>query len=457
MSKETFRDTLLAWLNVVSKNASAPSFRHSERHTWVRDDASHASFRGETLLVAHWSEAYIDEMRKREEWARVIEEALTWPDLAEHVANNCGCVGHYGTIYADLGLLLHSILPPAVFNSENEQTNIRVSGWFDTEFTRFASFIESDLMRLRYTTVIAGLIVPEERLPFALSDDVVLEKLSPEMTEMFGSLGMIRGLMYMGRPGPYENPHQPWLSLRWSRSFPKVSRTDDNASDVDLPDEDKADTHNIRDAFLGALALTRFGVVFLGSTANIQEDWSIGGVSGTLTNRTPDMRSTEGAMTLDFQDLLMARNLFEKLRALKKKDDKIGIATRRLAFAMENTRDEDRLLDGMIAAEAVLGTASEIKYQFALRAAYLLEPSDEQERRAVFEDLTHAYNVRSKLSHGAKADPRDLKINDVNVSLSEFVRRIEDRIRQAVRNVVLSESVPEWKDLIIGKKSETVK
>jgi len=169
------------------------------------------------------------------------------------------------------------------------------------------------------------------------------------------------------------------------------------------------------------------------------------------------MRSTEGAMTLDFQDLLMARNLFEKLRALKKKDDKIGIATRRLAFAMENTRDEDRLLDGMIAAEAVLGTASEIKYQFALRAAYLLEPSDEQERRAVFEDLTHAYNVRSKLSHGAKADPRDLKINDVNVSLSEFVRRIEDRIRQAVRNVVLSESVPEWKDLIIGKKSETVK
>jgi hypothetical protein len=135
----------------------------------------------------------------------------------------------------------------------------------------------------------------------------------------------------------------------------------------------------------------------------------------------------------------------------------MGIATRCLAFAMENTRDEDRLLDGMIAAEAVLGTATEIKYQFALRAAYALEPNDEKERRAIFEDLTHAYNVRSKLSHGAKADPRDLKINGVKVSLAEFVSRIEDRIRQAVRNVVLSDNVPDWNDLIIGTKSETTK
>jgi hypothetical protein len=459
VSKETFRDALFGWLTIVAKNASEASFRYSERQTWVKDgDAAHSSMRSETLLLAQWVEAYIDSMRKVPEWTEVVEEALTWHELAEHIATNCGCVGHYGTIYADLGLLLQSFLPPIRFNSESKQTGTGLSLlWFDTEFARFASFIECPSMAFRYTTVIAGLIVPDEMLPLTLGDDVVLERLSPDMTEMFGSFGMIRGPMFMGRPGPYENPNQPWLSLRWSRSFPKLKRTADNASHADFIGEDNNDTDNIRDAFLGALALTRFGVVFLGSTAQTQEDWSIGGFTFTLTNRTPDMRSTEGAMTLDFEDLLMARTLFEKLRALKKSDDKIGIATRRLAFAMENTRDEDRLLDGMIAAEAVLDTDTEIKYKFALRAAYLLEPTDEKERRAIFDDLTHAYNVRSKLSHGAKANPGDLKISGVKVTLAEFVKRIEDKIRRVVRSVVLSGNVPDWNELIIGKKSETTK
>jgi len=113
VSKETFRDALFGWLTIVAKNASEASFRYSERQTWVKDgDAAHSSMRSETLLLAQWVEAYIDSMRKVPEWTEVVEEALTWHELAEHIATNCGCVGHYGTIYADLGLLLQSFLPP---------------------------------------------------------------------------------------------------------------------------------------------------------------------------------------------------------------------------------------------------------------------------------------------------------------------------------------------------------
>jgi len=58
---------------------------------------------------------------------------------------------------------------------------------------------------------------------------------------------------------------------------------------------------------------------------------------------------------------------FEKMHQRYYARDAVALAVRRLTYATENRRLEDRLLDSMIAAEAILGdkrSKTEIRYKW---------------------------------------------------------------------------------------------
>ena len=88
----------------------------------------------------------------------------------------------------------------------------------------------------------------------------------------------------------------------------------------------------------------------------------------------------------------------------------IGVAARRLQYSSERSRDEDRLIDLMIAAEALfLGENERQEFGFRLspRAAQYLG-SSHSERRAMYESFRDAYGLRSPIIHGSELNPAKL-------------------------------------------------
>src|SRR5262249_26839800 len=93
-----------------------------------------------------------------------------------------------------------------------------------------------------------------------------------------------------------------------------------------------------------------------------------------------------------------------------------GNAVRRFSFANDRERDDDKIVDLMIAAESFFLADSgspqergEQRYRCALRAAFFIEVPG-YSRREIFKHVRRAYDVRSAIVHGSdEIDGRLLK------------------------------------------------
>ncbi|MFF5217859.1 hypothetical protein [Micromonospora sp. NPDC000442] len=114
----------------------------------------------------------------------------------------------------------------------------------------------------------------------------------------------------------------------------------------------------------------------------------------------------------------------------------LALAVRRLGLAAHRDLAEDRLLDVFIAAEAFyLSDADnlELGYRLALRAAlWGTDGALDWSRQQIFDHMKRGYGLRSKYAHGAETKPKDLKLQDRQVSLAEFVAVTEEIVRAAV-------------------------
>lgn len=141
----------------------------------------------------------------------------------------------------------------------------------------------------------------------------------------------------------------------------------------------------------------------------------------------------------------------------------LALAFRRLAFANERVRPEDRLLDIFIAAEAFYLTdvgdnkeRGELKFRLALRAAVWSEgilPG--WSKRQIFDQMKRGYDARSAVAHGGEPRPKDLHVQGARVGLPEFVQAAEEIVRVGIYKAFRQLpdggkrfSVP-WDDLIL--------
>lgn len=119
----------------------------------------------------------------------------------------------------------------------------------------------------------------------------------------------------------------------------------------------------------------------------------------------------------------------------------IGLAMRRLGYAHERHRVEDKIIDLLIAAEALfLSDAGdetyrgELQYRLAQRAGFLLG-DDAAGRLKVYRHMKEAYRLRSKVVHGGEARPRRREGEGV-VSLEEFAETTKVYVRLALRRII---------------------
>lgn len=216
-----------------------------------------------------------------------------------------------------------------------------------------------------------------------------------------------------------------------------------------------------------ALRILKAGQVRSPGFASFQDCWFLRG--STSFNPLPDFPfpfdRREPSYWLADEDLAEMPKLFARYRKAKKVGP-LSVGTRRFAYAADRNRADDRIVDLMIAAEALFlpGTASELAYQLSLRAACFLDKSigaGPVERLRYFKA---AYDARSKVAHGHELKPKKLRAlgGKDPVSIEEFSRDFERTMRVVIRKALkhaedhgsFPSSPEDWDDLILRERIE---
>jgi hypothetical protein len=116
----------------------------------------------------------------------------------------------------------------------------------------------------------------------------------------------------------------------------------------------------------------------------------------------------------------------------------LDVAIRRFDFAYERFRPHDKIIDLMVAAEALFLSdlkdyeyRGELSFRLALRAGFFIGSSP-SERREIYDLFREAYRVRSAIVHGGEPE-----LPKGSSSLDEFVNRISNSLRTALHKAIL--------------------
>jgi hypothetical protein len=174
------------------------------------------------------------------------------------------------------------------------------------------------------------------------------------------------------------------------------------------------------------------------------------------------------AVALSADDLAELPKAWDAVRRPELQDfGPLRRALERYRFAMSEQRASDRILDAMIAAEALVLAGipnEELGFRFALQCAWLLSRDDSAVRRRLFDRVRRAYNVRSKLAHGdmlekkhmARDFPPETQARDLSVLVEEYSWQILELVRLILVEAVRTgrdagkQELLDWTTLIVG-------
>ena len=110
----------------------------------------------------------------------------------------------------------------------------------------------------------------------------------------------------------------------------------------------------------------------------------------------------------------------------------IRVAVDRLNFGIGRDRSHDKMIDYVVALEALLLSYledfAELRFRFALRGAKLLGKASENKRK-IYSELKKIYDRRSKIVHGSSVDDKDQLTE-------EFIDMVEEYARLVLRRFI---------------------
>jgi hypothetical protein len=314
-------------------------------------------------------------------------------------------------------------------------------------FVTSTSF-EAELLTPLWNLHVQSPIVLEEGLSIeALTDDDALRAL-----RLRAILGDIISYRHYDRI-PGRN-----LALRRRYSMPKVALpalpTPEQAAAATTPEGEQR--FGEPDRLLTILPLVIEGLVKPGpiiSRTVLGYPWGIEGkIFGPwATNALDDSPHYGNPVILDDD---AAANLVRYWNALR--DDPaqgaIELAMRRLRYATERRRDHDRILDLMIAAEALFVERGEdheeLRFRSSIHAAFFLE-SESEARKAIFQTIRGGYDARSAVAHGD--EPSKVKICGRQYDLRSLIPQVQGVVRRALgKRLDEQRGEIDWKMLLVG-------
>jgi hypothetical protein len=143
------------------------------------------------------------------------------------------------------------------------------------------------------------------------------------------------------------------------------------------------------------------------------------GMPGDLWGRKYQLAAT---------DVAGVRAIYDDVVAFRRAADvpsNVQLAVRRFesVYSRGIRQREDRIVDELIALEALAGSGTELRFRLAFRVSSLLA-SDDDERVALFEAMKRYYIIRSKIVHGSDLREPERALVDDDAELRDLVRRL---------------------------------
>jgi hypothetical protein len=131
---------------------------------------------------------------------------------------------------------------------------------------------------------------------------------------------------------------------------------------------------------------------------------------------------------LSASDAPHVRAIYDDVVAFRRSTDvpsNVRLAVRRFesVYTRGVKQREDRIIDELIALEALAGSGTELRFRLAFRISSILA-SDDNERLALFEAMKRYYDVRSKIVHGNELRAAERALVDDDSELRAIVRRL---------------------------------
>lgn len=122
-------------------------------------------------------------------------------------------------------------------------------------------------------------------------------------------------------------------------------------------------------------------------------------------------------------------------KLIQKKHSSFNVAIRRFYILNQKFDQEDKLLDILIAFEALfLSETAELSYRLSLRISKFLQ--EEYDSASLFDFIKRVYSIRSKIVHGSPIKSKDLKFNEDQLTLKIFNADLIEILRKALNKYI---------------------
>lgn len=329
-----------------------------------------------------------------------------------------------------------TILQSAIYGMLNDDgTFAFTEERFDRKWRNFAEFFGADRIAFKTIALLPYLVIPD--FPLRLNDELFLDRLTEDEVTRSCQVGVLR-------PPSERFPmlsDEVAVGIRKTTFLPKLILTGDEAHEVpDVTDEGnfgnrppwRADL--VVDDILSLLRLFKHAHVQTAGHATWTDSlWLNAGTSYRVLRQWP----YGGKYQLSPSEV---PQFLELWHLLEKGAARFGFSIHRFNLAFDRGLLADRIVDLVIAAEALFLSdlddkyRGELRFRFALRAAKFIENSKYDEHDT-FRVMRRAYDVRSAIVHGGS--PKDTGLPDnQSAKLPAFTDAIEELVRLGLRKAL---------------------
>jgi len=308
---------------------------------------------------------------------------------------------------------------------------------FHSKWQELSDFFDADRIASKSVAPLPNLAVPA--FPIRLNDQLALDRLTDDEVTHCYQVGVLRPNSL--RCAIIEG--KTAVGIRKTTFLPKQLRQGDER--LELPAAEEEGSFGRRPYFrddlvtgdvLSALRLfKRTRIRTAGLVSWTDAPWLAGGTESRVLGHWPYGGSSFELSEGEVPQLLELWHLLEEGGAAR-----FAFSIRRFNLSFERELPDDRIVDLMIAAEALflgdLGRTDrgELQFRVALRAAKFIEHPSYSEHE-VFHLIRRAYGVRSAIVHGGS--PKDTRLPDnPSTNLATFTDAVEDLVRLGLRKAL---------------------
>jgi hypothetical protein len=387
-----------------------------------------------------WNRDIIDELMLLPQWSRIEEAVSSNSELQAQFGHAVGSAYSRGEV--NLEATLRYLLPKPAWSDDRSSVLLDDSG-FEDEYRALEAFLSGDTVTQVAMWLVRGVELDK---PIRLDDRTVLRRLTPLEVIDCLRLGLITPRQGILLPSdPFEGVP---VGLFFSRTEAKVIDVDPLEMEPDFEGFNTRilEKQKVVENLQSCAAVANLPNLSISSMRVESHSWE-GRLSAFTTGGGASAKfALVNRLSSDTITPSTARLLKRTWGWLSRPGttSNLGFAARRLGYANERVRDEDHLLDMMIAAEALYlggGTEGELKFRLSTHAAVWAEPTKlNATRHEIYDFVRVAYDARSRIAHGNQPDPKRLKFKGNIVTLKEFCNILSEIVRTGlVRAINYSE------------------